>query len=369
MATIFAAQPSTTKKPMQHTPSPRAFSCRIYANMHLRLLLPPYPLFSLLFAAPHGVLDMKNKDTGDTRGDTSFVLSRRTVAYECKKDPNSFLCNGVTQFDGDDKNSTDLVVAFTIEVDGQWGPYLPCNPVDTKKPEGPWRCDVEIGGGGTPTPPQCKAHNFSTYGNHCWKGYLPETVQADTEGDCCNVAAEKKRTRWQYFQKNKTCTMFRFALEPIACEGGTLGYYDTSTPPCNCSRVHKTVGRENLTLAYAGYTQMHPAGGIWYSHPEQGECTGTQRPGDGSGCTWRVSSRNRVVKASCVYGHLDDNVVAHNKACFQGCPQPNNVTSDCYLGCYSHGTDAMTKEELAAPWDKAFQSEDQSKGGCPIVKV
>ena len=46
---------------------------------------------------PHGVLDMSNKDTGDVHGDTSFVLSRRTVAYQCRKDPSSFFCNGLTQ--------------------------------------------------------------------------------------------------------------------------------------------------------------------------------------------------------------------------------------------------------------------------------
>ena len=49
---------------------------------------------------PKGVLDMRNKDTGDVRGDTSFVLSRRTVAYQCRQDPSSFFCSGLTQFAG-----------------------------------------------------------------------------------------------------------------------------------------------------------------------------------------------------------------------------------------------------------------------------
>ena len=36
-----------------------------------------------------GVTD---KNTGDATGDTSYVISRRTAAYDCKKDPSSFQC-------------------------------------------------------------------------------------------------------------------------------------------------------------------------------------------------------------------------------------------------------------------------------------
>jgi hypothetical protein len=87
---------------------------------------------------PKGVLDMSNKDTGGIKGDTSFVLSKRTSAYECRKDPNSFLCNDVTQFDGDDKNSTDLVISFTIELDGQvgWAGWRVCGGQVKRGPKG-----------------------------------------------------------------------------------------------------------------------------------------------------------------------------------------------------------------------------------------
>ena len=34
----------------------------------------------------------------------------------------SIFCKGMTQFDGDDANSTDLIEEFEIMVDGQWGP-------------------------------------------------------------------------------------------------------------------------------------------------------------------------------------------------------------------------------------------------------
>jgi hypothetical protein len=315
---------------------------------------------------PYGVLDMANKNTGDVHGDTSFVLSRRTSAYECRQNPSSFFCNGVTQFQGDDKNSTDLVIAFKIEVDGQWGPYLPCNPVDSKKPQGAWQCDTTIGGGSTP--PQCKAAGFRTYDKHCWKSLNPTVLQEATEGDCCVAATAHKTSKFTYFKANKTCELHTLAM-PVPCEDGQLGYHSDETPACNCTRVHQTVGKENLSVAFSGYNSMHPAGGLWYSHPSLGECKHSQRIGDGSGCTWRVVQRERVVNASCVYGHLDANVEAHDKSCFTACPQPQNVTSDCYLGCYSRATNQMSHDELSAPWTAAFASTDKSKGGCPEVSV
>lgn len=87
-----------------------------------------------------GVYDLEDKDTGDLPGDVSFVLSKRDDAYQCRKNPNNFMCKDIAQFSGDDANSTDLVLEVTVEVDGQWGPYLECNPVNTSDNYGPWFC-------------------------------------------------------------------------------------------------------------------------------------------------------------------------------------------------------------------------------------
>ena len=50
------------------------------------------------------------------------------------------MCKDIAQFEGDDANSTDLVLEMKVEVDGQWGPYLECNPVNTTDPLGAWHC-------------------------------------------------------------------------------------------------------------------------------------------------------------------------------------------------------------------------------------
>jgi hypothetical protein len=65
-----------------------------------------------------GVYDLSSKNTGDVAGDTSFVLSKKNNEYFCRQNPKDFLCKDVAQFSGDDKNSTDLVLEMTVEVDG-----------------------------------------------------------------------------------------------------------------------------------------------------------------------------------------------------------------------------------------------------------
>jgi hypothetical protein len=42
-----------------------------------------------------GVYDLTDKDTGDVDGDTSFVLSRKNTAWECRKDPSNFMCKDI----------------------------------------------------------------------------------------------------------------------------------------------------------------------------------------------------------------------------------------------------------------------------------
>jgi hypothetical protein len=71
-----------------------------------------------------------------------------------------------------------------IEVDGKWGPYLECNPVNVSEPNGNWICDDKV------------AHNNPPgYSDECsqWWGYQDYTIQASPKkvllgvdmGECC----------------------------------------------------------------------------------------------------------------------------------------------------------------------------------------
>ena len=86
-----------------------------------------------------GVTGLANKDTGDSSGDTSFLLMTRSYALTCRQNPRAMECRQA-QFQGDSANSTDLIVAFDVEVDGGWGPYLQCNPRNNTAPREGWFC-------------------------------------------------------------------------------------------------------------------------------------------------------------------------------------------------------------------------------------
>jgi hypothetical protein len=255
-----------------------------------------------------GVVDMINKNTGDVRGDTSFVISRRTTAYECRKDPSNFMCNGLAQFQGDVPGCTDLVLKWQIEVDGKWGPYQYCNPVNSTDSSGPWACLNEIGHMGPKKPPpppdyppQCAA-NFTGSGDYCYTEPCVAArgcwfVPADTLGDCC-AAVNKGATPsnyyrgFNYFAANKTCALYAGYSGGAKVEGCVSGEHiyhpDPKEAPCECKRMNMTVGRENRSRGGTGLPRS--CGRNWDVHQSR-YLNGTvydtlQLPADGSiaGC-------------------------------------------------------------------------------------
>lgn len=386
-----------------------AGSCSINATKPANLTL-----FRMTMA---GVNEFGNKDTGDVPGDTSFVISRRLNAYECKQDPRK--CTTLAQFSGDDDNSTDRVIQATIEVDGQWGPYLLCNPKNTSHPQGgadAWDCATSLkptpypgekyscyngqcypSSHGTQTDQDCKStckpptpaptpamdqecraigYSFDDAGAE-WcitdsNGKYPKQVVNDVSmGECCsaaNASHPKYQSSWTYYPANRTCEIFEENGDWNKCDGGLSAWFDHApgpapTPACDCPRVHKSVGKEDPVSLYG--TRQYPVHGLWYSHPSDGECTGSHYVGDGSGCTWRLVEKKKVIMAACMYRQIDDVVENLNKPCFAPCPRvPNghfNRTTTCYLKCYSETTSSPSLDTsvLTNAWTGAFS------GACP----
>ena len=296
--------------------------------------------------SPFGVIDMTNKNTGDVPGDTSFVVSRRTTAYECRMNPSSFQCSGggMAQFEGDDPNSTDLVLQWQIEVDGNWGPYQYCNPVNNTDQLGAWACVNELhysGGGGHSRPPppknfplQCSSQ-YTGADQYCWSGKPSSSTPLPKLADCCAHAERTFSHSWTYV--NGSCNLFRYAWQGDKCTGGVSGSRiykprppppgPPPPPPCDCLRMNQTVGLRNMSgMGGHGRRLQHGHGGymsefgIWYSHPGQGQCNDGHRVGDGSGCTWRAIGIDKAINATCLYKHIDDNVEKASPACFSQCP-------------------------------------------------
>jgi hypothetical protein len=130
-----------------------------------------------------------------------------------------------------------------------------------------------------------------------------------------------------------------------------------------------------------GYQLQSLVGGNWFSTRHEGECTGTARPGDGSGCSWRLlpaAVAPVVTKAvSCVHARVISAVIARNTSCFAQCPDGHNPLpqspSNCWTLCVFStmlgtwdgvsGTPGMSRIELVDLFDAAMNSS--AAGGCP----
>lgn len=154
--------------------------------------------------------------------------------------------------------------------------------------------------------------------------------------------------------------------------------------------------------------------GSWFSTRTEGKCAPGQRPGGGSSSTTRSSSSSGIalgqhpeelgsahfnqkkkttshdgqrcfwrevssisVNATCVRNALVTSIQKRQPKCWQGCPQPTNITSGCWVTCMlevingnpSKDLRPMDSKELIAPFEAAFASDDPHRGGCPRVRV
>ena len=72
---------------------------------------------SLIRLTPYTATGIDSMNTGDPGGDVAFVLERKGIEVMCEKDPTEERCFLA---------HANLYGHFTVEVDGQWGPYQFC---------------------------------------------------------------------------------------------------------------------------------------------------------------------------------------------------------------------------------------------------
>jgi len=223
-----------------------AQSCAINAtapaNMTLYRMTPP------------DVLGLLDKNTGDMPGDTSFILQRRTQVAYCRTDPTNPMCKALVI---DDKNSTDVILEITYEVDGQWGPYQYCNPDDTARPQGPWACTNNISHfvhppADFPPPGSPCAAEYVALDSVCYNGNpaVPRTLLPGLSVAACCAAAKAApfNITWTYHRANATCETFSAGLDNAHpdtqshdCLSAVLTkYYPKPPKPCLCERSNRT---------------------------------------------------------------------------------------------------------------------------------
>jgi hypothetical protein len=262
---------------------------------------------------PHNVTDLVNKDTGDPGGDLGFYLGRLQSLWKCKPPYNAgekgcFLAND------------PVIVAFDVEFDGLYGPFLRCNP-------------EEIPGGFVDT---------SNFGCFPWHG--------------------RGLTPW--VQPNTT-----------ARNSCTDGAY--------CARVNQTVAKDWALHKVSNATVMSYFEGWWYATSEAGQCPKGRRPGDGLQpyCSWRITNPvhpgggRKIVNSTCLADRLLEKLEDNGKSCFDKCPQPLNRLDKCYGECINTAVIGSTEDEIppvdkdamVAIWIKAFTAETNVEGGCPDI--
>ncbi len=257
---------------------------------------------------PANVTGLAQKDTGDAGGDAGFYAGMMLVHLEtCKPPFTSWGCFLANQ---------PVITKYILETDGVYGPYLKCNP----------------------------------------------RVYYDDDHE---VAWEDTAT--------------------FDCTYGNNVPYMGNIGGCACERANRTVGMDpvmhNMNCTKPDAAGKIPPGchgvGWWYSTTKAGECQAGQLPGrEGSGCTWRTAATVKTINATCMRDHVVSLVSAQNPACWAACPGGRaNFSSPCFRKCYdaalydrhddgSGGIDAAT---MSGTWDKAFDEEDPSKGGCPAI--
>ena len=327
---------------------------------------------------PPDVLSLDDKNTGDATGDAVFMAQRRMLVAQCRAHPNPAQCGTVLE------PTKDVVLELQMEVDGRWGPYLQCNPLNKSDPSGDWQCVQGAVPGVPALPKQCLYQAWEQC--DVWDGIaddddsLPPVRIADVDLDECCAAASSfnssgslpcpggRACAWQYVRANRSCTLYPNDLSfdiSKTDHGCVLAYGAGSQPsvpgppitPCTCPHALRAVGRQAPSQNGTTFT--------WFSFPSAGRCKDGQTVGD-SGCTWRVVEQTSKVDAQCVYDQLDAAVEANDPQCFSTCPRTPggvlNTTTMCYEQCIFDALEsAPLSEAVLRAWKGALD------GACPQV--
>jgi hypothetical protein len=355
---------------------------------------------------PHNATDLAEKDCGDVYGDVSFYLANHNIKYACSLAPNASSCTGKNAVELNSQGN--IFVELKIELDGAFGPYQMCNPLngwDTKNWECLTYCEEppncpswtsqkdELGWMG----PTCFCENGrsnqtvgrsirSSGGHHTNPSSWPASCGAAGYNDISSFGYELTGTKYKTLKNvdaAECCDICgkepngKCAGWAMKGDGKTKADCDLEMEPTEWGRI----GDANITSGgkfshSAGSISEGVLGGFWYSMPAQGECKGAARPGDGSGCTWRTVTNGKQVNSSCVSKGVDAGIIANGKACFANCADPTNVLTACWQDCFAQavngnttlGLKPMPRDKVVAPFLAAFASEDPSKGGCEDLR-
>jgi hypothetical protein len=217
----------------------------------------------------------------------------------------------------------------------------------------------------------------------------PYTCREDPHWPLCNSSKEIGDN--QVYVKNvieiNNDAIGKYSLcNPLTSDPtGHTWHCDPTIPQFGAESVAEAYG--NCTIIYHGkpYDVCHGQqfmkwrvaaaqiiGGNWYSTQSIGNCDAVEAP---SSCYWRLAETTKIVNATCVNGKITKLVEDHGKSCFDACGPKKDEESDCYITCFmdtalGNSTKHITGiggKVMIDTMNKAFETTDASKGGCPAL--
>jgi hypothetical protein len=355
---------------------------------------------------PRNYTGLTNLDSGDAPGDVFFGLYELAIPEFCKGSQTSHLpqCQNIPILSIPNFN---VYEQFTVEYDTRFGHYNECNPdpdtgifrcVPQQHSRTPtcwydnpqWKIDFaddcsmsqctcetvdhkSVGmeplpfGGHMPPPnwPSQCAGKYSSLGQVALNVSKPSriTVQKDV-GACCTACTDFKFgffscRAYTFYEETGECQLFVNPKGTKAASSAQSGY-----------NAGGSGGSSLFTLISNFAAEMN---GTWFSTQAPGECQEGQTVG--VDCFWKMVEMKRNVNATCVNGNVVEKVIARNSTCWDGCgADAQNMTSSCWINCLFNvlsGNDQtnppMSREEVLAPFEASFATDDPSQGGCPTI--
>ena len=259
---------------------------------------------------PRNYTGLTNMDSGDAAGDVYFGLYEFALPIICADQPDLVNCENIPIISIPGFN---VYAKTTIEVDTRFAIYKGCNP---NASTGIFSC--------------------TAWDTNCWDSnpHYRDEFSGVCSKDSCRCPAFDFRAVGK-----DTCNM---------CEQNATWHHHTQM-----WRQVEALGQK--------------LNGTWFSTQADGEC----KPGQqvGVDCWWRIVRQVRNVNASCVSNRVLGAAMLHGQSCFDGCgADAHNTSSPCFIDClFSVALANMTKEEIVAPFEQAFNSNNLSDGGCEEV--
>jgi hypothetical protein len=316
---------------------------------------------------PSSPVDM---NSADVRGDLYFTMRSKALPAECGPWRNESWWSNLDCNDPEVDGSNLAVTKLILEVDMRFGPYADCNPL----PDGSYFCACDQ------AQADCSRLSEQAKCDQSWGCGWSKSSSSCFLAGCGNYTNASSCLGFGSFDCvwDQGSCVHNSSVPSLFCNRTLVGMQNCS----NWDEIYARYKRNNRTdtseVGYYHENVVHKFGGLWFSTLAEGQC----KPNGftDSTCSWRVAEVSKKISKNCSDASVDGAVMKTGAACFQGCPQPTNQSSVCWIRCFyqtvlgpgagnstTTSSDGMSLALLEDAWNRPFLSDDETKGGCKSI--